>query len=235
MKKFPKILLFIFALVAIAFVSCQIAFPSGTWRYKITVEVETPEGIKSGSAVREVFATSSFAFNPDVSSVYHSVSGEAVVVDLGKRGVLFVLIDWDSYNEFFAAFPYRSENLRDEIKHYKGLKVGEKAILTTHCPKMVTFGNLKDPKSVKLVYVNELYADRTHIYEDHFEEIFGAGVKLKQIIIETTDEPVTWEMENKLVWLPYYYDKRLDGDRFGSSSEIANTLSSGAFSTGVKR
>jgi hypothetical protein len=28
---------------------------AGSWRYKMTVEVETPEGLKTGSAVREVF------------------------------------------------------------------------------------------------------------------------------------------------------------------------------------
>ena len=29
-------------------------FPSATWRYKITVEVETPEGLKTGTAVRQL-------------------------------------------------------------------------------------------------------------------------------------------------------------------------------------
>ena len=38
-----------------AFAMSDYIVPS-TWRYKITVEVETPEGIKSGSAVREVRA-----------------------------------------------------------------------------------------------------------------------------------------------------------------------------------
>ena len=34
-------------------------YVSGTWRYRITVEVETPEGLKSGSAVREAWASAS--------------------------------------------------------------------------------------------------------------------------------------------------------------------------------
>jgi len=39
---------------AIAVVAMDDSYVSGTWRYKMTVVVETPEGIKSGSAVREV-------------------------------------------------------------------------------------------------------------------------------------------------------------------------------------
>ena len=29
-------------------------YVSGTWRYKITIEIDTPEGVKSGSVIREV-------------------------------------------------------------------------------------------------------------------------------------------------------------------------------------
>ena len=227
MKKFPKILLFIFALVAIAFVSCQIAFPSGTWRYKITVEVETPEGIKSGSAVREVFATSSFAFNPDVSSVYHSVSGEAVVVDLGKRGVLFVLIDWDSYNEFFAAFPYRSENLRDEIKHYKGLKnvkasLMQDGVYSRKIPTyFVTFKDLNDPLSVEGVDNQKM------------DITFGAGVRLKDVTIEPTDEPVTHEIEKWLPWLTGLKGHYLHGGMTSRNAPLG--LHEGNFRTGAMR
>lgn len=36
---------------------------------------------------------------------------------------------------------------------------------------------------------------------DHFEELFGEGVKLKSITLEITDEPVTWGVVDE--WLPW--------------------------------
>ncbi|MCL8018139.1 hypothetical protein, partial [Streptomyces sp. AS02] len=58
---------------------------------------------------------------------------------------------------------------------------------------------------------------------------------LKDITIEMTDEPVTWEMSRHIPWLADYYNKRLDGQRFGTATtdhKLANSLSSGSFSTG---
>ena len=34
-------------------------FPSGTWRYRVTLDVDTPEGPKQGSSVVEVYANQS--------------------------------------------------------------------------------------------------------------------------------------------------------------------------------
>ena len=53
-RKFSSGLVVLLAVVGVGYVACAEMFPSGTWRYKMTVTVETPEGIKTGSAVREV-------------------------------------------------------------------------------------------------------------------------------------------------------------------------------------
>jgi hypothetical protein len=94
-----------------------------TWRYKITIEIETPEGIKTGSAVREVRAWKNAAkiINPDVAPIEYEVIGEAVVVDLGKRGVLFGLIDWDSYEEVESSFPEIASNVRCLVPRCAGM------------------------------------------------------------------------------------------------------------------
>ena len=76
-----------------------------TWNYRITIEIETPEGTKSGSAVRQVQAQLQYPLNPDIGEVISDVFGEAVVIDLGERGVIFALINRDSYNEVYKAFP----------------------------------------------------------------------------------------------------------------------------------
>ena len=60
-------------------------------------------------------------------------------------------------------------------------------------PKLVTFTDMNDPKSVTLVQVWERKKDgHFFLKEDRMEELFGAGVSLKGITLEITDEPVQW-------------------------------------------
>lgn len=81
--------------------------PSGSWRYKMSVVVETPEGEITGSAVREMGNSTPLIQLPDVGNPA-GVRGEAVVVDLGARGVLFALISDKSDNEFYMRFRCRA-------------------------------------------------------------------------------------------------------------------------------
>lgn len=234
-----KVILGIFVLVFVGFSSLvlmdKVAW--GTWRYKITVEVETPEGVKTGSAVREVSAYTNIArwVNPDVGSLSINVKGEAVVIDLGKHGVVFGLIDWGSYEEFFSAFPRPKGT--ELVPYYNTIKEGTIAPLPAErWPQFVMFKDIKDPKSVTLVKGGRFNVEKQDFDPvDDFEAIFGVGVQLKSIIIEATDEDVTWGLKKIMPWLDGHYNKQLDGNRFISSNEIANNLSSGSFSTGEKK
>lgn len=74
-------------------------------------------------------------------------------------------------------------------------------------PKLVTFTDLNDPKSVTLAQVWERNRKDGLFYlkEDRMEKLFGEGVKLKSIVIETTDEPKT--KTNILETLPKFDDE----------------------------
>lgn len=64
-----------------------------TYRYRLTVEVETPEGLRIGSSVIEVRTHKGAAFpGPEAATAQVQVRGEAVAVDLGYRGVVFALL-----------------------------------------------------------------------------------------------------------------------------------------------
>jgi hypothetical protein len=188
-----------------------------TWRYRLTVEIETPEGLKSGSSVRQInvytrHGTERAFFYVEYLGQYLGTAlavaeaglwlqfkkpafiGEAVVVDLGERGIVFALVDWDSDKEFYYAFPVpKSLQGMEKIGYYNALKPGTKAELKDDLPKMVMFTDMDDPKSVKLVYVNETYANGSK-KEDHFEELLGEGVRLKSVTVEITKDPVTEEI-----------------------------------------
>ena len=178
-----------------------------SWRYKMTVEIETPEGIVTGSAVRQMGNDYQVNF-PAEASNYGEVSGEAVAVDLGARGVLFALISHASDLRFYYTFPVPwggGGETPEGYKYYASLPVGTKAVmpLSSAYPLLVTFTDMDDPKSVAVVYERErcAYAKQPqegcsgrkgdYIKVDRFEELFGEGVKLKSITIEITDEPVT--------------------------------------------
>ncbi len=65
-----------------------------------------PEGLRAGSAVREVKVDASKPLIdlPEATSRKES-KGEAVVVDLRNRGVVFASTSFDDYQVVFSAFP----------------------------------------------------------------------------------------------------------------------------------
>lgn len=237
-----KILGIAVILVVTAAIAAEVAYPSATLRYKITVNIHTPEGIKTGSAVREVFIQR----QPELpESVSHIVpKGEAVVVDLGKRGIVFALFSSSDYQKIFKAFPGPPGLTPEGLKYYSSLKTAKAELTPDRYPMMVTFKDLSDPASVlNLLEVSNCFEqdkngtcirEGSHVTKDRFEDIFGKGVGIKNVTIEMTNEPVTQKIIKWLSWLPDYYDKRLDGNRFGNfekSTPFSNTLSSGVFSS----
>jgi len=72
------------------------ARPVGDYNYKITVEVETPEGLRKGSAVRQIkYQSTPFAIVQ---------TGEAVMIDMPNGKTLFELMDIDTREIHFATF-----------------------------------------------------------------------------------------------------------------------------------
>lgn len=193
---------------------------SGTWRYKITVNVDTPEGIKSGSAVREVSAHSDRPYNLAKATT----KGEAVVVDLGERGTLFAIMDYDgAYQVVFKAFPNAAGGLTpDGIRYYSALKNAKAELIPGEIPefaRLVTFTDLKNPKTVKGVDYR------------HLDKTFGQGVKIKSVTIEMTNDAVTWGIEKWLTWLPELKMSYLSGQHI-NGPELYQQLDGGAFKRG---
>ncbi len=205
MKKVVLVIIGVCVLVGLAYAAFELSSKDKhySWRYKMTVEVETPEGIKSGNAVRQVNVDWKAIGWDQINNQPHystkrNVSGEAVVVDLGDRGTLFALIDSRAYYAAPRAFGiFKFEDVQ-------ALPIGSTAELECdgnfECPKMVMFKDINDPKSVELVYVNRRYAGNNGQdveHENRFEELFGQGVKLKKINVEITDERVTRDIVDK--------------------------------------
>ncbi len=182
MKKLLGLVLILLALTGIA----QAGIFSDSWRYKMTVTVETPEGIKTGSAVREVSVTHGLALTPQMHNI-PKLKGEAVIINLGQRGVLFALLKGATLGEDYGAdIPVYALGGRD--------KKGKAELPPALYPMFVHFRNLNDPKTLENVISvssNGRLSDTGKVTEDRMEEIFGKGVRLEEVKIESTDEPVT--------------------------------------------
>lgn len=206
------------------------------WRYKITVEIDTPNGIKSGTSVREACLSPFKGYNPQVADFKERDDGEAVVIDLGSSLVFGTVHPSDSIFYIFDAFPGPQLFSIEGAKYYSGLKPGLKAPLPLKdYPTFVSFENLNAPETIQMVR-GEVYdkSQKKYVRVDNFEEYFGKGVKLLNVTIETTDEAINWSIRKWLPWLDEYYNKMLDGSSnnfSGAKNPIANRFAAGSFST----
>ena len=232
---------------------CSLLRPAvPTYRYRLTVEVDTPQGLRTGSSVIEVATSvaSKLALRPGELS--WRVRGEAVAVDLPGGKVLFALLSKPGQAEgaylwALSALTDRGwrgwANEQDYIATVKkvverryvavlpriaasSLRWWEKPRPTDPAidyPMLVTFTDLADPKTVAKVDSDDLAAS------------FGPGVKLRRITVQMTDVPVTVGIEKRLGWVKSYYDRRLDGHRYGDSALPSNLLSSGNFTTELSK
>jgi hypothetical protein len=201
-----------------------------SYRYKLTLAVNTSEGVKRGSSVVDVmFYQVSF---PERGTM-HKLRGEALYLDLGPgaRPLIALLTNrlHPTYDEnqhwtleagpgtrnvsrIYGAAP--APDFMDDVPRIARMR-GPRQITPADLPDLVTFADVNDPKSVIEVGPNDLQAT------------LGPNITWHEITLESTDEPITTGIRTKLPWLPKYVDQnlRLDGSKYGANVELANILS----------
>ncbi len=212
--------------------------------YKLTINVQTPEGIVSGTTVREVKNTAlkkKIEVLPGQGNPAN-IRGEAVVVDLGERGVFFGLMS----NDLYSGFPTIGASTYKGLQYFNSLDVGDKRdIPKKHWPQMVTFTDINDAKTVTRVLQTGYcdwpsYRDKKcpvnegpYEVENNLESTFGKGVSIKSVTVEITDDKVTAGIvDNYLNWLSNVGGGYLDGKFIGGGPELSNILHSGNFKKG---
>jgi hypothetical protein len=185
--------------LAVALVGCGSA--PRVARYRFTVEVDDNGGIVSGSSVQEEHCTFNDGFFKQIGNALNcGVKGEAVVVDLGAKGQLFVLLTQDKTRPrasgnargifeaaHFDLFVNRSMTAAvfDRVAAYKE-PVTARAV---NMHLMVRFLNVDDPRSAKPVD------------PEHLDASFGPGVKLEKATVLMTNDAPTIGIEKRLPWL----------------------------------
>jgi hypothetical protein len=203
-----------------AVIVCYLAmYPTSSYRFRITLDVDTPQGLKSGSSVMEVRTWRYPAWvTLGNSTGESSLKGEAVVLDLGPdiggkpRNVIalmvlgprgddesFYLLPGKVFEPVWAQKPDRGE-FRVPSSELPKLPAGTNAELRGDLiPTLVTFSDPGDPKTVRVVR------------SDDFEQTFGKGVMLRDVkiaivpagtwpltVLGFSGEPLTHMIETKI-------------------------------------
>lgn len=179
------------ALVAAVFLYWQLRYPMHTYRYKLTVEVDTPEGVRSGYAVREVTWRDGPRITIEAASGYMNHRGEAVVVKLPENQLLFALLPPDGGETSALAFGtsrISNTETRSVIDLDTPASPG-KAWGKDGFPRLVRFRDLADPSSVERIEPSDLSL------------VFGDGFKLSRITAQLTGDPVSQSVAKSLPWL----------------------------------
>ena len=187
------------------------------WRQKLTLVVETPDGIKTGSAVTEVTWTKNHFFK-DGGAWWTKVVGEAAFVELGEGKYVFATINNDfdprMAPKLVSNNPYRESF--DEIYRRVQNVTKPTPIQPDDYPLLVTFEDIEDPASV------------TKVTSENFEELFGDGYALKEINLVTTTNTITnGHVTKVLEWFEKVNGTMLDGSRYVSinaENKLANKL-----------
>lgn len=207
-------------------------FGGSSYRFRMTVEVETPGGLKTGSSTYEVAAKNLISILPDMADRQWSIKGEAVAVDLPGGKTLFALLKTGAIQGDLAGLSmaaldpaFKNDIVESAQRIARGDGIRSPAeVAPSDYPMLVTFGDIADPASVVQVDPADMAAR------------FGAGVKLRRIVVEVTDEAVSSGIEDRLAWLPEYYSRQFSGDRFqmlkNKSTGLSAFMSSGSFSAG---
>lgn len=188
MKRLVGLVIGIVILLALA--GCNVS-KSYEWHRKLTITVDTPAGrVYGSSVVREYFAEiRGWLFFPDTAGTNYGLFGDAAFVQVAPGKYLFALLPQyqtrsDPLSSFDVFFP--GEVPSKVAPQFATLRE-TRTISLDRYPTLVTFENIDNPDSVKLVDPSDLAAS------------FGAGYKLKSLTLEITDEALTTGKMDKLL------------------------------------
>jgi hypothetical protein len=185
-----------FVLVVAGYVQqCQVT-DTDTYRYKLTVAVNTPDGVKQDASVVGVWGGCSHL------GCQHSLTGEALYVDLGAgRRPLVVPItpNYKPFGELTGNAHWHEGGpgfVLEKLYRTRGNgKLGDGPLNEPHpidpseLPNLLTFSDANNPDSVIAVDWRNLGAS------------LGVGISWNSVTIELTHEPITTGILQKLPWL----------------------------------
>jgi hypothetical protein len=181
------------------------AYPSASANYRLTVAVEADDRVVSGHSVLNIAGGMAPQWFGARLGGWSRVRGEAVGVDLGPRGRLWMVMTRppaypDSFLGNLAGTLYARAGVipkeggggaAEYRRRSKAIAAYRTPIplLPSDYPLFVRFRDEADPATLELVDPANLAAS------------FGEGVRLREVTIAITDEAPTRNVEKALPWL----------------------------------
>jgi hypothetical protein len=190
MRKLGYIALALVLLIGGAAVWYWLAYPTYTYRYRLSIAVDVGGETRTASSVIEV-RTITQPMGVIFSPIRNEVEGDAVFLDLGAKGNLVATLAFGpNGSEDYAGtlVPTLFDVGGDDLPKLETLR-GSRELTGRFIPTLVTFGNLSDPKTARVVR------------PDEFEKAFGPDVHFQRAWIEMTTDPVTRRIEQRLPWI----------------------------------
>jgi len=236
--------------VAVFLVWWFVLHPDFTGRYRLAITVDANGRTLTGATVYDVTYVWDPQILPEQASLRKRVTGEALFLDLGGgRNLVVTLtargsgrpskpggpnIKPGNIEELSSAlspaelptfaFKLRLATWKTLWDIHAAWRKGKVEVPAAGLPTTVTFTDLADPKSVKLVDPTDL------------APTFGPGYRITRTTIEVTDEPLSTGIEKKLPWLAELFKKRarLNGSNSIGifTNELSDRLGSGDFKIG---
>jgi hypothetical protein len=192
------------ALLAALWIGDQIRINRPGHKYRLTVEVETPEGRKSASGVLAVHPDRTYSRGGHTKTV-----GDAVFVDLGSGRNLVALLAHIDDNKleidgtnYVALRAYTAAGGKRVSFNEMSRLTGVVPVKAPLIPVLVTFGDATNPGTAR------------NVSPDDAEAVLGKGYRLQGITAEVVPngfwpldfggvlgEPVTRSIQAKLPWL----------------------------------
>jgi hypothetical protein len=198
-----------------SFVVAPWQVPSASLRYKLSVDIDDNGILRHGEGVIGVaFQSQGPLLIGNTPQWSVGTVGEAIAIDIGERGTLFVLlagdvlrnkrnnITWgekgyspdagrqalDAYFNFSVVNLPNGLGSRAKIDAFAASKASVE-LTASGLPLLVRFRDIQDPSSIEVVEPLDL------------ETVFGGGVKLARAHVDIVDEPQTLGVERRLSWL----------------------------------
>ena len=201
-------------------------------KYRLTIEVRTPGGVRSASGVMAVHMGKDGGILPEAGGSI-GMKGDALFVDLGNGRHLVAALAHGKNAEGFdgmsrlAMIAFAAAGQKVRFKDVNQLS-GKVQVYGDLIPTLVTFTNLADPKTAQVLDPGDI------------EATFGKGFRLIGVTLEILPvglwpldfggplgEPVTREIEERLPWVATV--KGLLSGRFGCNPSVEQCLDVGHF------
>jgi len=219
------------ALVAIVVVGSLIYLNRPDHKYRLTIDIQTPDGIKSGSSVIAVYHAKDGGIIPGVGGGT-GIKGDAIFIDLGGGRNLVALLaqgEHASYVDGMDGLAWRAFLAAGYSKPSAGTSTAPDAspkilfsdvknltgtvpVTGPLIPTLATFKDVNDPKSI------------VEVRSDDLTSVFGSGYRIQSLSLTMLPvglwpldfggflgEPVTKGIENKLPWISQLKSKNLGG------------------------